>query len=133
MGNTAAGAVNPRIVAISGPLKGMAFPIGPAELIIGKGTSCGVRLNDPLVSVRHCQIAHEGSEHPMLCDLGSATGTFVNGFCFAGQFLLYGDRIRVGRSIFVYLDRNDADVEGAMLARTAAEEEWDRKIESGQR
>jgi hypothetical protein len=62
----------------------------------------------------------------------SGTGTFVNGFYFPGKFLLYGDRIRVGRSIFIYLDRNDANVDNAMLTRTSAEEEWDRKIESGQ-
>ena len=76
---------NPRIVAVSGPLKGTAFPLSPADLIIGKGRSCGIRLDDPLVSTRHCGIAHE-EEHPMLWDLGSATGTFVNGFCFADSF-----------------------------------------------
>jgi two-component system response regulator HydG len=123
---------NPRIVAISGPLKGTAFPLSPADLIIGKGRSCGIRLDDPLVSSRHCGIAH-AAEHPMLWDLGSATGTFVNGFCFGGQFLLYGDRIRVGFSVFVYLDRDESEVDAAMLETTPAEKDWDRNLKSGQR
>ena len=120
-----------RIVAISGPLNGSEFPVGPFDLIIGKGRSCDVRLADPLVSTKHCGISHEG-DRPFLWDMQSGTGTFVNGFYFPGKILLYGDRIRVGRSIFVYLDRADADVESAMLMRTPAEEEWDRKLESGQ-
>jgi pSer/pThr/pTyr-binding forkhead associated (FHA) protein len=123
---------NPRIMAISGPLKGIVFPLGRAELIIGKGRSCGVRLDDPLVSTRHCGICHE-AEQAMLWDMGSSTGTFVNGFCFSGQILQHGDRIRVGCSIFVYLDREDAEVDAAMVALTPAEEDWDRKLKSGQR
>jgi len=62
----------------------------------------------------------------------SATGTFVNGFYFPAKMLLNGDRIRVGRSIFVYLDQDDAEVGSAMLMRTPAEEEWDRKVNAGQ-
>jgi transcriptional regulator with GAF, ATPase, and Fis domain len=122
--------MNPRIVAISGPLKGSKFPLGPFDLLIGKGRSCHVRLDDPLVSAKHCGIAHEG-EHPVMWDT-SGTGTFVNGFHFPGKFLFHGDRIRVGHSIFIYLDRTDEDVDNAMLIKTVAEEEWDRKIESNQ-
>jgi pSer/pThr/pTyr-binding forkhead associated (FHA) protein len=123
--------MNPRIVAVSGPLKGSKFPVGPFDLLIGKGRTCHVRLDDRLVSARHCGISHEGPR-PMLWDIQSRTGTYVNGFHFPGKTLVYGDRIRVGRSILVYLDRNDADVDSAILKRTAAEEEWDRKIDSGQ-
>jgi DNA-binding NtrC family response regulator len=125
-------AANPRIIAISGPVKGMVTSLGPKDLIIGKGRSCGIRLDDPLVSTRHCGLCHEG-EHPILWDMGSATGTFINGFRFGGQLLVHGDRIRVGCSVFVYLERDDAYVNADMLALTPAEEEWDRKLKSGQR
>jgi hypothetical protein len=63
----------------------------------------------------------------------STTGTFVNGFYFSGKVLLHADRIRVGRSIFVYADRSDAEVDPGTWTPTAAEEEWDRKLESGRR
>jgi DNA-binding NtrC family response regulator/pSer/pThr/pTyr-binding forkhead associated (FHA) protein len=128
MGNTAGS----RIVAISGPEKGGVFPLGPFDLIIGKGRSCGVRLADPLVSAKHCGLCHEG-ERPVIWDMGSAAGTYVNGFYCGGKILLDGDRIRVGRSIFVYLGRDDAELDPSMLERTPTELEWDRKLESGQR
>ena len=125
----------PRIVAISGPLKGEWFPLGACELFIGRGKSCDIRLDDPLVSTKHCGISREG-ERPLLRDLQSATGLFVNGFYFPAKMLLSGDRFRVGRSIFVYLEPDDPDVDRATLMRTPAEEEWDRKLDftqSGQR
>src|SRR3954470_15493221 len=111
----------PRLVAISGPLKGQCFPLGAFTLIIGRGRSCDIRLDDPLVSTKHCGLAHEG-ERPMLWDIQSATGTFVNDFCFPGKTLLPGDRLRVGRSIFVYLEQDDSEVDRATLMRTPAEE-----------
>jgi len=123
---------NPRIVTSSGPLKGSVFAVGEADLIIGKGRKCHVRLDDPLVSAKHCGISYAG-ERPMVWDAGSATGTFVNGFYFSAKLLLHGDRIRVGRSIFVYLDRDEAEVDPATLTPTPAEEEWERKRGSGQR
>jgi DNA-binding NtrC family response regulator len=108
----------------------LTFPVGPSDLIIGKGRRCDVRLNDPLLSAKHCGISHEGPR-PLLWDMQSTTGIFVNGFYFYGKILLHADRIRVGRSIFVYLDRSDAEVDPGTWTRTAAEEEWDRKLQSG--
>ena len=106
------------------------FPLGPDRLIIGKGPKCGIRLNDPLLSAKHCGISHEGP-CPLLWDMQSTTGIFVNGFYFFGKVLLHLDRIRLGRSIFVYADRSDAEVDPGTWTRTAAEEEWDRKLKSG--
>ena len=127
-----ASAAGSRIVAISGSGKGAVHPLGPFELIIGKGRSCSVRLDDPLVSTKHCGICHEG-ERPVIWDMGSSIGTFVNGFYCGGKILLPCDRIRVGRTIFVYLDGDDAEVDASMLERTPAEIEWDRKLEIGWR
>ncbi len=121
--------MGPRIVAISGPQKGLVVSVGPFDLIIGRGRACDVRLDDPLVSAKQCGINFEG-DLPFLLDMKSATGTWVNGFFFSGKYLLHGDRIRVGRSVFVYLDRDDAEIDPAMLTRTPAEEEWDRKREA---
>src|SRR2546427_1101382 len=78
--------MNPRIVAISGPLKGSIFSIDESDLIIGRARSCSVRLDDPSVSTRHCSINRAG-EYSLLADLGSAAGTFANGFCFPGKIL----------------------------------------------
>src|SRR3954471_338382 len=104
--------MSPRIVGISGPAEGLTFAVGPFDLIIGKSAKCDVRLNDSLLAAKHCGITHEGPR-PVLWDMQSPTGSFVNGFFFAGKILLHGDRIRVGRSIFVYLDRSDDEVDPA--------------------
>ena len=54
-------------------------------------------------------------------------GTFVNGFCFPGKILVHCDRIRVGGSMFVFLDRDEFDK--AVLQLTPLEKDWDRSLE----
>src|SRR5450631_3682820 len=108
--------MDPRIVGISGPAEGLVFSLGAFDLIIGRGPKCDVRQDDPLLAAKHCGISHEGPR-PMLWALRVTEGIFVNGFCFSGKILLYADRIRVGRSILVYLDRDDAEVDPAILKR----------------
>jgi hypothetical protein len=51
----------------------------------------------------------------LLVDLESNNGTFVNGFCFPSKILVHGDRIRVGNSRLVYLDRDEVDQDLAKL------------------
>jgi len=51
----------------------------------------------------------------------------VNGFSVPGQILSHGDRLRVGRSIFVYVDREEVD--DALLTVTLADEEWNEPSE----
>src|SRR5205085_10741571 len=60
--------------------------------------------------------------HFVLVHLGSVQGIFVNGFCFPAKILVHGDHIRVGRSIFVFLDRKEFDE--ALLTLTDAEQNW---------
>jgi DNA-binding NtrC family response regulator len=124
--------MNPRIVAISGPLQGKAFEIDESNLIIGRGTSCDVRLDDPSVSARHCGMCW-GGKQALIWDLGSKTGTFANGFSFPSQILVDGDRIRVGRSIFVYLEADPDEVDPAVLSLTSDEERWDRTEDGRER
>jgi DNA-binding NtrC family response regulator len=116
--------MNPRIIAISGPLQGKVFELDESNLIIGRGASCGVRLDDPSVSTRHCGMCW-GGKQALIWDLGSKTGIFVNGFSFPSQILVAGDRIRVGRSIFVYVEADDEEVDPAVLSLTSDEEQWD--------
>ena len=70
--------MQPRLVAITGPLKGAIIPIGDAEVIIGREPANAVAINDPLVSRRHCVIRH-GEGRIRVADLESLNGTFVNG------------------------------------------------------
>jgi len=58
-------------------------------------------LPEPTVSRQHAQILPSGAEY-ILCDLGSANGTFVDGVRISQRLLRAGDRIRIGRSEFVF-------------------------------
>ena len=58
----------------------------------------------------------------MIFALESERGTFVNEFFRSGKILAHGDRIKVGRSIFVFVDQDDVD--SALLKLTEAEKKW---------
>ncbi|WP_345083061.1 ATP-binding cassette domain-containing protein [Brachybacterium paraconglomeratum] len=53
-------------------------PGGAQELVIGRDPGCDVRLDDLLVSRRHARISLAGPR-PVVEDLGSANGTYVDG------------------------------------------------------
>jgi pSer/pThr/pTyr-binding forkhead associated (FHA) protein len=61
-----------------------ALSVGPhiclasGDVLVGRDPKCDVRLPSPRVSRRHCII---NTKHgvPVVCDLGSANGTWVNG------------------------------------------------------
>jgi Nif-specific regulatory protein len=123
--------MNPRIVAVSGPLKGTIVEIDASGVIIGRGRSAGLRLDDPRVAARHCSIAFGGT-YSFLLDM-SRGRTFVNGFYLPGKPLVNGDRIRVAGSVFVYLESDDSEVDSAWLKLTPADEKWDRAMASAER
>jgi len=69
--------MQPRLIAISGPLKGMTVLVADEDLQIGREPANNLMINDPLVSRRHCSIGNcEGQVR--ITDLESLNGTFVN-------------------------------------------------------
>jgi NAD(P)H-nitrite reductase large subunit len=73
------------------------FALSAGVTTIGSDPDCLIRLVDPLVSHAHAQIArHAGGFY--LSDLGSSTGTSINGVrVIVPHRLRSGDRIRLGR------------------------------------
>src|SRR5262245_2610484 len=69
--------MNPRLVALSGPLKGQVITL-TAETSIGRGSSNQVAISDPSLSRRHCLITSAEGEFT-LADLGSSNGAYING------------------------------------------------------
>ena len=112
--------MTPRIVALCGPAEGSVFPI-ESDLNIGRGKNNHVRLNDPRLALRHCGICFEYG-HCLIFAQENERGTFINDFCVGGKILVHGDRIKVGVSIFVFLDRDEVDPE--LLKLTEAERNW---------
>lgn len=70
------------------------------ELTIGRGRSCAVRIDDPTLAVEHLRIHRQKGSY-QLQDLGSPTGSFVNGQPLdKPRVLRLGDRIKLGRVQF---------------------------------
>lgn len=65
------------LYCVSGPLRGQVYPVGRDGLLIGRGSSCGVRLPEgtPGVSREHCVVRFQQGV-PVLMDLNSTYGTY---------------------------------------------------------
>lgn len=70
--------------------------------LIGRSSECNLRLDDANVSAKHAVIAFVNSDgivHPMIADLHSTHGTFVNGekVTTTLRSLDTGDKVRFGK------------------------------------
>src|SRR6478735_3262079 len=66
------------------------------ELLIGRGTNAGLRLDDSAVALEHARIERSGDGY-RLQDLGSDTGTYLNGRPVgSATYLKDGDTIGLG-------------------------------------
>ena len=84
--------------AVGGPLAGREYPLADTPLTLGRAEGNAIVVPDPLVSRRHAAIERTDDGTPLLRDLGSTGGTFVNGVrLVAAQPLQPGDRIVLGQ------------------------------------
>lgn len=77
--------------------------IDKEKLTIGRKEGNDIIFYDNYVSRFHAEIVKRG-ENYFIVDKGSTFGTFVNENRIEEKQLTYGDKIRVGRSIFLFLD-----------------------------
>jgi Nif-specific regulatory protein len=103
--------VNPRLVAISGPLEGTVRAITDGPLSLGRDTANQIMIGDSAVSRQHCTISQVSPGVYEISDLESHNGTFVNGVQINRTPIRHGDRIRVGTSEFVFLTGQDDDAQ----------------------
>ncbi|MFP3870412.1 MAG: ATP-binding protein [Syntrophobacteria bacterium] len=83
------------LLVITGPEQGKSFRLENDEIIIGRGSSCQITLNDRTISRHHSKIVR-GAEGLVIEDLGSANGTFVNGYQVESSVLKVDDRLTLG-------------------------------------
>jgi hypothetical protein len=77
------------------------------ELTIGRDPGADLTLDDAGVSRRHARLTLADGEGPVIEDLGSSNGTFVNGERVGGERRLAdGDEIRIGETA---IEVHDAD------------------------
>lgn len=90
------------LVAQSGPDAGRSFPLASAQNVIGRDPSAQVVLTDPNVSRRHAMIRVD-ADRATIADLGSMSGTSVNGETIRGVRIAMGDKVAIGQSEFTLM------------------------------
>ena len=127
--------MSPKLICISGTVKGTIFALGAGEVVVGREPANPVCLNDLSVSRRHCLIkrdptqaanqaapsettdpaAPEAESAFTIVDLESFNGTFVNGVPVKEQALAHGDQIAVGDVVLLLLlHETDAGAKAAI-------------------
>ncbi len=88
---------------VSGEKAGERIPVGGHRLAMGRKPGNDIVLKDGKVSGVHCELVVEANR-PVLRDLGSTNGTFLEGKRIDEIVLSHGDRVVVGDSEFVLVD-----------------------------
>src|SRR5262245_23576402 len=103
--------MDPRLVAIAGPLKGATVSLVRGTNTIGRDISSDLVVSDSRVSRRHASIALNERGDWGIRDLESANGTLVNGVPIREVVLKEGDVIQIGASLFLFgFPASDAQV-----------------------
>src|SRR5580698_2805218 len=74
-----------------------AVPIEDGVMLIGRNTTCDIRLQEESVSTRHAVIFQAAGRY-YIRDLNSRTGTYLNGQSIHQEEIHFGDHIRIGDS-----------------------------------
>lgn len=109
-GPTAGGTPDDAPYAADLEIDGADAPLAVADkvMLIGRRPTCDVALMEASVSTAHAVIFHVGGKR-YIRDLGSRTGTFVNGAKVHQQELHPGDAIRIGETDIRYVSAAEHD------------------------
>jgi anti-anti-sigma factor len=86
---------SPRLVALDGDEKGMAFPVVGTSIRFGSDPRSTIPLKHPQVDPRHCEVYRTGDQC-FVRDLGSRFGTLVGTRKVNDEALKAGDVLKVG-------------------------------------
>ncbi|MCK5566928.1 MAG: FHA domain-containing protein [Actinomycetia bacterium] len=89
------------LLVIKGPNIGDKFFIEKDEFLIGRSPESDVLLDDITVSRKHA-ILRKDADNYRLTDAGSLNGSYLNGNIVEEAVLSNGDRIQIGKYIFLY-------------------------------
>ncbi len=97
------------------------IPLKRARFIVGRQADCQIRLPDPGVSRQHCEIQIDAAK-PIVKDLGSSNGTFVNRRRVSQTELVAGDTLSIGPFLFVFrVDGEPANIDTEEALEDAVE------------
>jgi pSer/pThr/pTyr-binding forkhead associated (FHA) protein len=99
------------LIVQSGPDAGKSFPLAQGDNVVGRDPGSEVALSDDAVSRRHALIRHEQGA-VMVFDLGSRTGTQVDGESLGGYVLSAGNTITLGTTELVLMQPGSGEGSG---------------------
>ncbi len=86
-----------KLIVASGYEVGQSTPIKKGDFLVGRSSTCDLRFAEPSTSRQHARIRYAQGQW-FLQDLGSSTGTYVNGQQVQATKLSDGDIIRIGET-----------------------------------
>jgi pSer/pThr/pTyr-binding forkhead associated (FHA) protein len=89
------------LIVIKGPGLGDKFFINKEELLIGRSPESDIFLDDITVSRKHAVLKKEENDYRII-DSGSLNGSYINNNIVDEALLKNGDRIQIGKYIFIY-------------------------------
>ncbi|MBM4359405.1 MAG: GGDEF domain-containing protein [Deltaproteobacteria bacterium] len=99
------------LIVLYGDDLGRRLPLAPdAAITFGRASGCEVVLDDATVSRRHARIAFRAG-HYILEDFGSTNGVLVNQTRVGEARLGDGDQLRIGRTIYKFLQGGNIESE----------------------
>lgn len=113
---------------LNGPREGEAIPLEGKRITLGRRSDNTIVVVDQNISSVHAEITFEG-DMPVVRDLGSTNGVFVDQRRVDEVVLSEGDEVSLGQTRFVLLARSDAEstpvadgsaAAGAAISRAAA-------------
>ena len=90
------------LLTIKGPIIGEKFFLGKDSLSIGRSAESDILLDDITVSRHHAIIEKKESTVFAIRDLESLNGTYLNGVIAGESDLENGDRIQIGKYVFLF-------------------------------
>jgi hypothetical protein len=84
-----------KLKGTSGSVINQSFPFAES-IVLGSSADCDIQLDEPGVAPRHAEIRLLDGKSLQLKDLGSKTGTLLNGEPVSETLLGSGDEIRIG-------------------------------------
>lgn len=84
-----------KLKGTSGSVINQSFPLGET-FVLGSSADCQLRIEEPGVASHHAEITMVDGNTLILKDLGSQSGTFVNGEAVTEAMLSSGDEIHIG-------------------------------------
>ena len=84
-----------KLKGTSGSVINQSFPFGES-VVLGSSADCDIQIDEPGVAAEHAEIRLLDGKVLQLKDLGSDTGTLLNGEPVSETLLGSGDEIRIG-------------------------------------